>query len=89
MAQTYHHPNGYDDDRLLDVIPLCYKCHAAEHKRIGWYTGTIAGHEKEIVTAFKAGVSIRSLSLKYRAPITVIRDLVRVRTQLRLALLFP
>lgn len=27
MAQHYHHHNGYDKSRALDVIPVCVDCH--------------------------------------------------------------
>ena len=27
QAEHYHHHNGYDQDHLLDVIPLCASCH--------------------------------------------------------------
>jgi hypothetical protein len=30
-ARYYHHPNGYDGEAALDVVPLCADCHDAEH----------------------------------------------------------
>jgi hypothetical protein len=31
-ADNYHHHNGYDQDHILDVIPLCLECHRIEHR---------------------------------------------------------
>lgn len=28
VAQVYHHPNGYDEINVFNIIPLCRKCHA-------------------------------------------------------------
>jgi hypothetical protein len=30
-AEQYHHWHGYSTEHYLDVIPLCRKCHTAEH----------------------------------------------------------
>jgi hypothetical protein len=32
-AEQYHHHNGYDDDHLLDVIPVCKRCHGRQHRK--------------------------------------------------------
>lgn len=32
MAQEYHHPNGYNPDHWLDVVPVCCVCHKNLHK---------------------------------------------------------
>jgi ribosomal protein L40E len=32
-AKHYHHYNGYEEVNILDVIPLCLRCHAKEHGR--------------------------------------------------------
>lgn len=31
QARHYHHRNGYGQEALLDVIPLCVSCHKKEH----------------------------------------------------------
>lgn len=30
-AKHYHHYKGYKEEHILDVVPLCYPCHRAEH----------------------------------------------------------
>ena len=30
-AQMYHHHNGYDADHRMDVVPVCFVCHKAQH----------------------------------------------------------
>jgi len=31
QATSYHHYLGYSDEQLLDVVPVCHKCHKARH----------------------------------------------------------
>lgn len=31
-ACDYHHYNGYEPEHLLDVVPLCRKCHRNRHR---------------------------------------------------------
>ncbi len=31
QAQHYHHPNGYEPEHWLDVIPVCHDCHCEIH----------------------------------------------------------
>lgn len=33
-AEHYHHPNGYDEDQRLNVIPVCAVCHRNIHREI-------------------------------------------------------
>jgi len=32
QATDYHHPNGYDRENHLNVIPLCHACHMKIHR---------------------------------------------------------
>lgn len=32
QSADWHHPNGYDEQHLLDVIPLCSECHGKVHR---------------------------------------------------------
>lgn len=31
QAEMYHHPNGYDNEHELDIVPVCKKCHKQIH----------------------------------------------------------
>lgn len=35
-ARYYHHPRGYEGERVLDVEPYCGPCHAREHPKRDW-----------------------------------------------------
>jgi len=30
-AQMYHHHNGYEAEHRMDVVPVCFVCHKAQH----------------------------------------------------------
>lgn len=33
IAENYHHHRGYDKKNVLDITPVCVKCHAKIHRR--------------------------------------------------------
>ena len=35
QAHDYHHHNGYDESRWLDIVPLCRPCHNVRHAVAG------------------------------------------------------
>ena len=35
-AHEYHHPNGYDEEHVYDVVALCRKCHGKRHSEAYW-----------------------------------------------------
>lgn len=34
QATMYHHPNGYDPEHRLDVVPVCNPCHYVVHQEM-------------------------------------------------------
>lgn len=44
-AQVYHHGNGYDDEHVFDVEPLCRACHRRRH------SAAVSASDERIVRA--------------------------------------